>query len=91
MEVDLAQEETLRKVIDAAVGGCGSEYVEKRTDRVRAVEEPEVDAVIQDDAAGSHPNAGVEDVVVVAVVAHAMKEWDDAGKAEANVSSEKTH
>jgi hypothetical protein len=90
VEVVLAQEETLRTVTDAAVGGCGSEYVGKRTGRVRAVEEPEVDAAIQDDAAGLHPDAGVEDVVA-AVVALAVKDGDDAGKTERKVSSEKAH
>lgn len=90
VEVVLVREETLRTVTDAEVGGCGSEYVGMRTDRVRAAEEPEVDAVIQGDAAGLHQDAGVEDVVA-AVVALAVKDGDDAGKAEADVSSEKAH
>ena len=86
VEVVLAQEETLRKVIDV-VGGYGLEYVGKRTGRVPAAEEPEVDAAIQDDAAvGSHPGAGAEDVVA-AVVALAVKDGDDAGKDETYVSS----
>jgi len=71
------QEETLRTVTDAAVGGCDSEYVGTRTGRVRAVEELEVDAAIQGDAAGLHPDAGVEGVVA-AVVALAVKDGDDA-------------
>jgi len=77
-------------VTDAAVGGCGSEYVGKRTGRVRAAVEPEVDAAIQDDAAGSHPDADVEDVVA-AVVALAVKDGDDAGKVQTDVSSERVH
>ena len=74
------REETLRTVTDAAVGGCDSEYVGTRTGRVRAVEEPEVDAAIQGDAAGLHPDAGVAGVegVVAAVVALAVKDGDDA-------------
>jgi hypothetical protein len=91
VEVVLAQEEILRKVTDAAVGGYGLEYVGKRTGRVRAAEEPEVDAAIQDDVAGSHPDAGAEDVVAAVVVALAAKDGDDAGKEETNVSSERAH
>jgi len=86
--VVLVQVETLRTVTDAVEGGCGSEYVGKRTGRVPAAEEPEVDVVIQGDAAGLHPDAGVEGVVA-AVVALAVKDGDDAGKVETDVSSER--
>ena len=86
--VVLVQVETLRTVTDAVEGGCGSEYVGKRTGRVRAAEEPEVDVVIQGDAAGLHPDAGAEGVVA-AVVALAVKDGDDAGKVETDVSSER--